>query len=615
MNTSYGVFFYFIKNNHNCKNCVVLVNNMDILYQFDYNVEDINIIEKGANLMKVSKLYSTSIAAALLSTTILTGVASANTTQTTQPTANTTTTTPTLTAEQTAAKAELDTVIKRADETVAAYAKDSVMKFDPSYRALVTKVSIAKKVSEDVTSKVEEYNKAKTDLDAKLAAVIVVQERRNAEDRLDKSIAEAIVVQKKADTKLKPTQLQTNFTKELNASLDLRKKLAKAADVDAQNEKLKAATKAVSEAGTVVKIPLKDAVTVKFTTADGRTSFPLSAGKLVSSGSVSPAKDTDYIEVNTLRDLTKYGLKLPKGFELANPDKSIKAVDDFEKVELKQIAGYQFNEALVTFTLKRDGQVIDSSIPTFSELQETGIENQYSDVIDNLSSTEISAIKKYYLKSGYMVDPVTSKFTFNKDNFYQTAEINFIKKPVTKPTIDGPEFLSFNNYKFKAGQSYTVKAYLELYEKIGGNNELNSKDYKVEVYKVTKNGKNIKFKSQKFAFPSIGEFIIKTKVTNPNGGKILDSKGRAKDYLTFSNKATVVDSAPVISGVKNTTYSKKTFSYTKGIKAYDYVDKKNVKVTYKGKVNTKKKGKYKIYYYAKDSKGNTAKKTRVVTVK
>ena len=592
---------------------------MDILYQFDYNEVDINIIEKGANLMKVSKLYSTSIAAVLLSTTILTGVASANTT-TTNTSTGTTTTTPALTAEQTAAKADLDTIIKRAEETVAAYEKDTTMKFDPSYKALLTEVSIAKKVSGNAASKVEEYNKAKTNLDAKLSAVIVVQERRNAEDRLDKSIAEAIVVQKKADTKLKPTQLQTNFTKELSASLDLRKKLAKTADVDAQNEKLKAATKAVSEAGTVVKIPLKDAVTVKFTTADGRTSFPLSAGKLVSSGSVSPAKDTDYIEVNTLRDLTNYGLKLPKGFELANPDKPIKEVADFEKVELKQTPGFQFSEALVTFTLKRDGQVIDSAIPNFTVLQETNFENKYSEVMDKLTADQLKDIKTYYLKEGYIVDPSTTKYTFNKDSFYQTAEINFIKKPEAPPApvvIDGPGMSSFNGYQFKAGQKYTLPVYVELYEQPNSNVQMNNKDFNIQVMSVTRAGSKTKLsvKDNKFTFSKPGSYTVKFAIRGKNGEKLRDYKGKERSYIYVSNTATVVDSAPVISGVKNTTYSKKTFSYTKGIKAYDYVDKKYVKVTYKGKVNPSKKGKYKLYYSATDSKGNTAKKTRYVVVK
>lgn len=570
--------------------------------------------------MKVSKLYSTSIAAALLSTTILTGVASANTTQTTQPSTGTTTTTPALTAEQTAAKAELDTVIKRAEETEAAYAKDTTMKFDPTYLALRRGIDAAKLVSGNAASKVEEYNKAKTDLDAKLSAVIVVQERRNAEDRLEKSIAEAIVVQKKADTKLKPMQLQTNFTKELSASLNLRKKLAKAADVDAQNEKLKAATKAVSEAGTVVKIPLKDATTVKFTTADGRTSFPLSAGKLVSSGSVSPAKDTDYIEVNTLRDLTKYGLNLPKGFEFGNPDKPIKEVADFEKVELKQTPGFQFSEALVTFTLKRDGQVIDSAIPNFTVLQETNFENKYSEVMDKLTADQLKDIKTYYLKEGYIVAPSTTKYTFNKESFYQTAEINFIKKPEAPPApvvVDGPGMSSFNGYQFKAGQKYTLPAYVELYEDPKSNIQMNNKDFNIKVMSVTPvgNKKKLPVADNKVTFTKPGNYTVKFAIYDKDGHRLKDYKGKERNFLYVSNTATVVDSAPVISGVKSTTYSKKTFSYTKGIKAYDYVDKKYVKVTYKGKVNPSKKGKYKIYYSATDSKGNTAKKTRYVVVK
>lgn len=78
------------------------------MYQFDYNVENINIIDKGVNLMNVSKLYSTSIASALLSITILTGVASAETTHSTQPTTTgNTTTSPT-------AKQSLESAVEKA---------------------------------------------------------------------------------------------------------------------------------------------------------------------------------------------------------------------------------------------------------------------------------------------------------------------------------------------------------------------------------------------------------------------------------------------------------------------------------------------------------------------
>ncbi|WP_414055525.1 immunoglobulin-like domain-containing protein [Macrococcus equi] len=575
--------------------------------------------------MKVTKLYSTSIAAALLSTTLLTGVASAA-----EPTTSTTTTptngtpapaTPVLTAEQTAAKAELDALIKTSKEIIDAYKDDTVMKFDLDYSALKTQTSSAERVSGNASSTVDQYKSARKVLDEKLAPVIVKKEIRIAQDKVEAAIQKAKLARLQKDTPNKPQKLQDTLNKEITNAQALFKKSTTPAK--AYNEQLEVLTKATNDllsAGTVVKIPLEGTTTVKFQTADGRTQFPASAGKLVSSGVVTPEEGTKYIEVNTLRDLTKYGLVLPKGFEFANPDKPLKEVSDFSKVELKQTPGHQYSEALVTFTLKRDGQVIDSAIPNFTVLQETNFENKYSEVMDKLTADQLKDIKTYYQKEGYIVDPATTKYTFNKDNFYQTAEINFIKKPEAPPApvvVDGPGMSSFNGYQFKAGQKYTLPVYVELYEQPNSNIQMNNKDFTIKVMSVTPAGskKKLSVKDNKVTFTKPGNYTVKFAIYDKNGGKLKDYKGKERSYIYVSNTATVVDSAPVITGVKNTTYNKKTFSYTKGIKAYDYVDKKYVKVTYKGKVNTSKKGKYKLYYTAKDSKGNTAKKTRYVVVK
>lgn len=176
---------------------------------------------------------------------------------------------------------------------------------------------------------------------------------------------------------------------------------------------------------------------------------------------------------------------------------------------------------------------------------------------------------------------------------------------------------SFNGYQFKAGQKYTLPTYVELYEDPKSNIQMNNKDFNIKVMSVTPvgNKKKLPVADNKVTFTKPGNYTVKFAIYDKDGHRLKDYKGKERNFLYVSNTATVVDSAPVISGVKSTTYSKKTFSYTKGIKAYDYVDKKYVKVTYKGKVNPSKKGKYKIYYSATDSKGNTAKKTRYVVVK
>lgn len=567
--------------------------------------------------MKHSKLYTTSIAAALLSTSILSGVANASTEEATN-TATTATTAPT--AEQTAAKTALDNLIATADTVYAPYDKDPNMKSRIEITTLNGAIKNAKSVSDDAKATAEEYNKAKDRLDKALTAVIVIKEKLNAQDALKEELTKtkAYKLVKENNFTSKPMKLQDSLNKAITDA-DALFKSSKTTTVQLNKalETLLAAKKAVMDAPTVVKIAMDGSTTVKFHTAEGRTQFPASAGKLVTSGVVSPEEGTKYIEVNTLRDLSKYGLILPKGFEISNPDKPIANVSDFSKIELKQTPGYQFSEALVTFTLKRDGQVIDSAIPNFSVLQETGFENKYSEVMDLLTADQLSDIKKYYLKEGYIVDPSTMKYSFNKDSFYQTAEINFVKKPAETPVVDGPGMSTFNAYQFKAGQKYTLPNYLELYEAPGSNVQLRNKDYDIQVMSYTRAGSKTKLKKDgnKVVFTKPGKYTIKFVVRSKNGEKLRDKNGKVRSFIYFNNVATVIDGPPVISGIKHGVYNKKTFSYTKGIKAYDYVDKKAVKVTYKGKVKPSKKGKYKIYYYAKDSKGQITKKTRVITVK
>lgn len=567
--------------------------------------------------MKVTKLHSTSIAAVLLSTTLLTGVASAA--NTTQPAATNTEATNTPAAPT--ALENLEKAIVAANTEVN-LSKGQLGETNEVYKNLVAAITSADalKVKKDATE-AELIAETKTlaertasSRDARLAKVAETEKlRSDAKAALNKEI------DVKISTASKPTKLVADYSAKKKAAISVYGDgKSSTTDFDNARTALVNARTAVESALKVIKVPTgaDGKITVNFKTLDGKTDFPKSTGKLTSTGVATAEKDTDYIEVYDLRDLVKkYNLTLPRGYEINNPDKIPTNTDEVTNIDLKSTPGYQYDEALVTFTLKRDGQVISSTIPNFTVLQETGVENQYADVTNRLNNDQLNDIKAYYLKAGYIVDPATTKYTFNKDNFYQTAEINFIKKPVEKSTLDGPGFTSFNNFKFNAGQKYTVRGYLELYDQIGGNFQLDNKDYNVEVYKVTKNGKSIKFNGQKFSFPTVGNYIVKTKVTNPNGGKIIDAKGKARNALYFSNTATVVDSAPVISGIKNTTYSRKTFSYTKDITAYDYVDKKYVKVTYKSYINFKKSGKYKVYYYAKDSKGNTSTKVRYVSIR
>lgn len=566
--------------------------------------------------MKVSKLYSTSIAAALLSTTILTGVASADTTQTTQPapTGNTTTA-PTV-------KQSLESAVEKA-KTELTDSKTVLGETDVNYKSLAEAITKAESLLKATDTKDEEFaaeTKSLTELTGTTKKVRVnkTAELNKARSEAKRALNQEIEIT--ISTASKPTKLVAEYSEKKAAAKAVYAELkSTTADYNKAKTELTAARETVVNSPKVIKLSTgtDGKLTINFKTLDGRTDFPKSTGKLTSTGTVTAEKGTDYIEVYDLRDLTKkYQLTLPQGFEINNPDKVPANAEEITNIDLKQTPGYQFDEALVTFTLKRDGQVIKSAIPSFTVLQETGYDNRYSDVTTKLTDDQLKDIKAYYLKEGYIVDP-SSKFTFNKDNFYQTAEINFIKKPAEMPVIDGPGMSSFNGYQFKAGQKYTLPVYVELYEQPNSNVQMSNKDFNIQVMSVTRAGskKKLSVKDNKFTFTKPGSYTVKFAIRGKNGEKLRDYKGKERSYIYVSNTATVVDSAPVISGVKNTTYSKKTFSYTKGIKAYDYIDKKYVKVTYKGKVNPSKKGKYKLYYSATDSKGNTAKKTRYVVVK
>ena len=73
---------------------------------------------------------------------------------------------------------------------------------------------------------------------------------------------------------------------------------------------------------------------------------------------------------------------------------------------------------------------------------------------------------------------------------------------------------------------------------------------------------------------------------------------------------------PKFTGLSNKTVERcsKTPNLKKGVKATDYKGK-SLKYTVKGKCDTKKTGKYKITYTAKDSKGNVTTKSIYITVK
>lgn len=571
--------------------------------------------------MKVSKLYSTSIAAALLSTTILTGVASAETTQSTQPTpTGNTTTAPT-------AKQSLESAVEKA-KTELTDSKTVLGETDVTYKSLAEAITKAESLLKATDTKDEAFaaeSKSLAELTTKTKDARITKSAADTKALIDAKKALNAEIDVKVSTASKPTKLVADYVaKKKEAVKVYGDPASKVEDLNKAKTALVNAREAVVQSPKVIKLSTgtDGKLTINFKTLDGRTDFPKSTGKLTSTGTVTAEKGTDYIEVYDLRDLTKkYQLTLPQGFEINNPDKVPANAEEITNIDLKQTPGYQFDEALVTFTLKRDGQVIKSAIPSFTVLQETGYDNRYSDVTTKLTDEQLKDIKAYYLKEGYIVDS-SSKFTFNKESFYQTAEINYIKKPEAPAepnVIDGPDFTSFNGSTFNAGSAYTLPTYLYLYEKQGSNILLDKKQYKIELEKVSLNKKDIKFTSNKFKFTKVGNYIITHSISAADGSDIryINKSGKVVKgkSMTVTNTATVVDSAPVISGVKSTTYSKKTFSYTKGIKAYDYVDKKYVKVTYKGKVNPSKKGKYKIYYSATDSKGNTAKKTRYVVVK
>lgn len=73
---------------------------------------------------------------------------------------------------------------------------------------------------------------------------------------------------------------------------------------------------------------------------------------------------------------------------------------------------------------------------------------------------------------------------------------------------------------------------------------------------------------------------------------------------------------PVFKGLKDITVERcaKKPKLKKNVTATDYKGKK-IKFTVKEKINTRKTGKYKVLYTAKDSRGNVTKKTVTVTVK
>lgn len=580
--------------------------------------------------MKQTKLWATGISALFLSTSILSGVASAvDDTTTDTPTVKTPTE-----AKLTAAAALKDLNTSIADAKLAVgkvVSADDEGKKKALKEAIDVAETLAKK--EDATSK--ELTDAKSKLDAATKEVKDAAIAKTKADEAERNAAKADLskaIESEVKTAKKPTKLVDAYKKALAEARKVEAELSsKTEDIKAATNKLTDAITKVTDAKEVYKIATDDAgkLTINFETADKQTRFPKSAGQTMSSSDVT--SDTKYVEVNQLNDLVNtYKLELPKGFEIANPEMMPKSDAEVTRIVLKQKADAKFSEVLVKFNFLRDGKVIDSSLPSFTSLQEVDVNNSANDLFVEMSATQMAALKKYYKKDGYVVEEKDAHYKFEGNNFYQEKTINFVTKPVIHK-IDAPDFTSFNGYKFKAGIGYSLTKQVELYLKQGTNEQLSNNDYDIKVVSVTKVGskKNL-YKGKTFIFTQPkAQYTVKFRVSGKDGALLEKSNGKLVKTVDFSNTANTVDSAPVFNTVKNGTFKVGTFNALKGISAYDYVDKKYVKVTYSTyKYNTKTKkydkvtsyalaktGKYKLVYSAKDSKGYKASKTRYVTIK
>lgn len=532
------------------------------------------------------------------------------------------------------AKAELESALKDANKAKTSAAADKVDATNAD--TLTAAIKDADELLKGKVSTKEQYDAAKTKLTT--ATQTVVDELAKKADVV-KTIKATLDAANAIKTDNKPADRVETLTKEIATLKTIGDKPENytKATIEKAIKETKNAGDVVNGSSDILKVNAgsDQKLTVNFKTADGQTEFPKSANKTTSTGTISSKKT--YFEFYLAKDgitdngpatlqtlVNDYDLTLPTGFELAEPTKLIKSTDDVTNIVLKEKGDATFNQAYVTFKFLLNGKEVSAAgdAATFSSLQLTGDSINVNDVIDEIKSKgNYADFKKYFYKSGYTVDKNDKTFTFSNNDYHQTKTINFVKKPDAKKYVTIPENVTYlstseSNY-LKAGYKYNVKTSLpsKLYIYSNGNRLLSHADYKITITKIYKD----KDKNKTNLIKSDGTVILPEAYVNYRVNVKLEPKEgyyfKGAKYLNYPTVLYTYDSEPVISGVKNSTYVKGKFSYTKGITAYDYVDKKNVKVTYKGKVNPAKKGAYKIYYYAKDSKGNTAKKTRTVTVK
>lgn len=576
-----------------------------------------------------NKMWATGLSAVFATTILLSGVAKAgendNTSTPAAPSEP-----PTTEAPKVDTKAEAKAALT--DEIAAA----KKLKEDNKDVKVAAIAGLDKALSE-VENTLDSGKSTETDYKAainnlKSSEAAVNNEAAEREKNL-KALPDALEEAKAVSTDKKPTK----DVEKLTAAIAAAEKIIKspngysAADIKSAEDKLDSSKKVVKAASTVLKVSTgtDGKLTVKFQTQEGKTVFPNGANKVTSSGTAKAKDGDDYIELKTLNDLVdNYGLVIPKGFELADGSTVPTTAENVTTVTLKQADKATFNQAYVTFKFTLNGKVVEAAgdSATFSSLQLTDDTINAADVISEYKdkdAVDYADFKKYFYKSGYTVDKNDKTFTFSNNSYHQTKTINFVKKPSSLKVVAKPYTVSYMSdvpsNQFKAGVKYSSSliSKLKIFANANSNELLDNKKYDIKILSVIKNSdpksKPTNYvKDGSVVFPTANvNYRVKVSIAPKSGYGFTKTSAAAK---TFTTLAYAKDSEPVISGVKNATYSK-SFSYTKGITAFDYVDNKNVKVTYKGKVNTAKKGSYKIYYYATDSKGNTAKKTRTVTVK
>lgn len=125
------------------------------------------------------------------------------------------------------------------------------------------------------------------------------------------------------------------------------------------------------------------------------------------------------------------------------------------------------------------------------------------------------------------------------------------------------------------------------------------------------NNNNVLWKSSNSLISIKGNQLVPKKIGKVTLTVTYEGKTNSFDIKIVDTKK------PVLSGVSNkTVYLKSKFNARTGVRATDNYDGNiTKKITVKGKVNTKKTGKYTLTYSVKDSSGNKTVKKRIITVK